>query len=190
MINDTTYATNAPWVTRTIAPPSKTGLTWRLTKVERLTAAENAGRQNVFIELKIAGQIIYSGVMIRYGWDGQTNDQKVQPKQLDKRPPDPSTDLVIGKHMHLWFEVVDPSGNGSDRASNFHDEAPDGTQGGEWGHGSYRVVMELLPDAITIISPPVIDNPPTIPITGTWQEAFAELAHRVKLIEDVINAKG
>lgn len=137
-----TTKSNADWVK--VAPAVTPGLAWRCTEIEKLAPMQNAGRHNVFIWLKVAGQVIYSGLFIRYGWDDQHDDEIQQPKKLDKKPPDPSTDIAINVGMKMWIEVVDPAGYPSDRVSNLHAHLPSDGPGDEWEHHSYNVTLELL----------------------------------------------
>lgn len=179
MINDTTYATVDE------APPS--GLAWRVKRIHHLTGEQNKGKHNIFLRVYRAGEIIRDGsVVIRWGWEGQQANEISNPVSCKKNAPDPSCDIPIEKGQRIWIKVDDGKGTPTDIVRNLHAMMDVDSVGNFWGHHSTDVDFE-----ITIIAPPVvIDNPPTIPTTGTWQEAVAVLAHRVKLIEDVINAKG
>lgn len=143
---------NAPWVK--ISEINQNGIAWRCTRIRHLSGADNAGRHNVFIYLyegRAADRLpvqVYSGPAIRYGWEGQHPDELQQPKTLDKKPPDPTTDIAIETGMHVWIEVVDPRGYPSERVSNLHAEMPSDGSGNEYHHHSYAV--EFILDDIDI----------------------------------------
>lgn len=175
-------SSNAPWVI--VTPTTEPGLAWRVTKITHLTGEENAGRANVFIWLYISGRIIRDELSIQYGWDGQHADEQQQPKKLDKKDPDPSTDIAIQKGMHAWIEVVDPNGFKSDRVSNLHAEIPNDGPGNEWHHHSYSIVFELMSgDAV---QPPV---EPSVDIQAIIDGLIAMSLTANQLARDLQSAK-
>jgi hypothetical protein len=143
---------NAPWIA--IAPAQTTGPVWRITEVRHMTGEENQGRHNIFIWLYRDGVLVHDGLSIMYGWAGQKPDEAQAPKLLDKKPPDPSTDIAIETGMHTWVEVVDPHGYPSDRVSNLHAEMVSDGPGNEYHHNSYYVRFDLVKGSV----PPPVGN--------------------------------
>lgn len=178
MINDTTYAT--------IDPAPESGLAWRVKRLHHLTGDENRGKRNIFCSVYQAGTLVRDGsVRIVWGWEGQHPWEMAYPAICNKTDPGYCADIEIDPGQKIWLMVDDGKGTPSDTVRGVESSMAGDGDGNREFHNSTAVTFE-----ITIIAPPVIDNPPTIPTTGTWQEALAELAHRIKLIEDVINAKG
>lgn len=152
-----TIGNNAPWVTIELAVAPPGALVWRCTEVEHLSGEVNQGKHNVFIRLYIDGVLIYTGLSIQYGWAGMLPEQIQLPKKLDKRPPDPSTDIAIEAGMHMWLYVLDPHGYPSDIVRNLHAEMVSDGSGDEWGHNSYDLRFDLVTGSV-VVQPPIVDD--------------------------------
>lgn len=194
---------DAPWVTvghRKVEHPTNPAYYWRCVLIHHLTPDENHGQHNVFVDCVDENGRLEPPDKIdqEIGWTWEGRDESTEPApfyQLDKKSPSPYGDmpLFINMNTTVWIEdTVDSDTVEGLRLSGY--PPLDGDGGNYPGHNSYYIVWMLAKYATTQpVTPPVITEPPTvpeIPTSGTWQEAVAELAHRVKLIEDVINAKG
>ena len=83
---------------------------------------------------------------IGWSWEGQTPDQKVDPKPLDKPDNEPAgnVDIYGGMHLAVW---ITGDGLPSDRAENMHTNHPDepGPSRELWnsiGHHSFALLFQ------------------------------------------------
>jgi hypothetical protein len=151
MINDTTYATVDE------APPS--GLAWRAKHIYRVPPAVNRGKRNVFVSVYRAGQMVRDGsIYIEWGWNGKGANEVALPVPCNKQEADYCADIPIFKGQEIWVRVLDGKGTPSDKVSGIRSDMPSDGEGDYEFHNSTAVTFE-----ITIIAPPVIDNPPTAP---------------------------
>ncbi|MEM7531595.1 MAG: hypothetical protein AAF639_05440 [Chloroflexota bacterium] len=98
---------------------------WRVRGVHHLTQKENGGDHNVYVDLldENGKPLYYDGIGIKWGWEGQTDQQRQAPEKFDKHTPnEPMSDVPItSKGQFIWTEI-EGDGASSDRVSRMGTE--------------------------------------------------------------------
>ena len=134
---------------------------WRVVGCWHLSGEQNQGKHNIYVDLLdgdgnlLAPPIPY---LLAFDWGGMRQDEKPQPVQFDKRPPEPAANVPVWTgRVRVWIEGGQPA---SDRVSDLSTDFP-GAGGNSYGHHSYYVVFQETEATTAPIEPP-----PTPPIYG------------------------
>lgn len=152
-------------VTRSFAVPK-----YQIIGVHHLTAAENVGNHNLYIDIiNIDGHRMRNRV--EWGWMGQRPDEKVNPVNLDKPMSEPSGNISIWAGQVIWAKVL---GQDSDIISGVTTLLPDEGPGNTIGHHSHYVVWLWVEN-------PIDPLPPVDPLPiSDWEQKYNDLVKQVK----------
>ncbi len=131
------------------AQAPKDSVCWRVTAVRHLSADENRGKHNVYVDVmdESGNRVQDPALQIGWTWEGRRPDEAAPPQPLDKPAGEPAgnVDLFKGQHVELWIEG---DGLPSDRVENLHtdhnitEKTSDGQDGNTLFHHSFHVVFQ------------------------------------------------
>lgn len=131
-------------ITDTLIPNTKPVIgypRYEIIGIHKLTPEENDGKHNLYIDV-VSKDGKRINEMIDWGWEGQTEAEKLRtkPVSLDKPSNEPAGDIVIFWGQKIFAKVY---GKTSDEVYNIHTMLPDEAPGNTRGHHSYYVVWML-----------------------------------------------
>lgn len=121
---------------------------WRVVGIHHLTGDENRGNHVVFVDIidEQGNPLRDPALSLKWGWEGQRADERVEPKRFDKRLNEPATNVDVYSGQHIWVRV-EGDGLPSDTVSNMHTKHADEPGPGNelWnsiGHHSFYVLFQ------------------------------------------------
>ena len=160
---------------------------WRAILVYHLLPHQNGNQHNIFVDVLDTGGrwADTSGMSVGWTWDGRRDDEKIDPRPFEKRPPEPraQVDLHKGQITSVWLN--DPNGWPSDKVHGLRSDVAD-VPGNNLYHNSFGVLFQLMTREV---APPIVIAPgPSEP--GLTLELLAAQVAELKRRFDMFEGDG
>lgn len=159
---------------------------WRVASVRHLTAAENRGKHNVYVDAvdSNGARVRDPNVRIGWTWEGRRPNEIARPAPLDKSPAEPMGNIPLdwGQVMRVWIDATIPSEAVEGMHTNHPDEpAPGGEIWNSIGHHSFYIQFQLSQAGSGPVEPPPTEPGPGDAFAALQAEVAANTAWRMQV---------
>lgn len=171
---------------------------WKIVDIRHVPASENSMRHLIYVTLENSDgtRFVNNGrVVVRYGWEGQREDENPWPAIPDKPYPEPHCNIANYPAMKTWVEVLE-EGTRSDRVYNIHTMWPSDGEGNDVGHHSFSLTFRRVDAPLfretsennAAVARDSMRAPRDIESEiDTLQEVVFDIKRRLSIIEEMIN---